>query len=135
MPLSRQDCLELFRDLEGLLNEYDPRGYEAIFRITETAEDPRRAIVNFLRTMIHYYSERSGGEHGRVLDDLNNYVRQADGQPIRGIAVMLSPDERERFGTSEVDLALLPDRSELLQNLNTLLRDIARESGLPDDLR
>jgi hypothetical protein len=48
---------------------------------------------------------------------------------------MLSPDERERFGTSEVDLALLPDRSELLQNLNTLLRDIARESGLPDDLR
>jgi hypothetical protein len=134
MALSREDCLELFRDLEGLLREYDPRGYEAIFRSAEGAEDPSRAIVNFLRTMIHYYAERSGGEHGRILDDLNNYVRQANGQPIRGISVVLSPDERERFDTREVDLALLPDRSELLQDLNTLIRDIARESGLSDNL-
>ncbi len=85
--------------------------------------------------MIHYYSERSGGEHGRILDEINSYVRQANGQPIQGISVLLSPDERERFGTREVDLALLPDRSELVQNLNTLLRDIAQESGLSDEIR
>jgi hypothetical protein len=131
MPLNRQDCVELVRELEGLLREYDPALVEPVLRSTERYQDPRRYLVELLRTVRHFYSERSGGMHGVILDRMNHFVRLQDGSPVRGISVALSPAESELYARDEVNLAELPDRSEFLTELDQITRDIIRESELP----
>lgn len=128
MPLSRQDCVELIRHLEGLLREYDPGSVELVMRATERYEEPPRYLDELLRTIRRVYSERSGGMHGPILDRINHFVRLENGSPVRGISVVLSPAERERYAAEEVNLAELPDRSEFLAELDRIIDDIVRET-------
>lgn len=121
MPLGRQDCIELTREVEQLLQQFDPASLELVLRSTERYNDPRRYFVELLRTIRHLYAERSGGMHGIILDRMNHFVRLSDGGPIRGISVTLTPAERERYGTEEVNLAELPDRSGFLAELDRIL--------------
>jgi hypothetical protein len=127
MPLDRQDCLELTRQVERLLREYDPASLELVLRSTERYNDPRRYFVELLRTIRHLYAERSGGMHGGILDRMNHFVRLPDGGPIRGISVALEPEERERYRAEEVNLAELPDRSDFLGELDRILSVVIHE--------
>ncbi|MGA2737254.1 MAG: hypothetical protein ABSG65_07345 [Bryobacteraceae bacterium] len=95
MPLSRQDCVELVRQVQVLLLQYDPGSLEPVMRSTEHYNDPRRYLVELLRTISHVYAERSRGMYGPVLDTVNRFVRLEDGSPVRGISVALSPAEQE----------------------------------------
>ena len=109
MPLSRQDCVESVRQVEGLLREYDPSSLESVLRSTEHYNDPRRYLVELLRTVRHLYAERSSGTYGPILDTMNRFVRLEDGSPVRGISVALSPAEREIYEREEISFAELPD--------------------------
>lgn len=100
MPLSRRDCADLIRHIQGLLREYDPVSFETVLRgVDSSPEDPRRYLMALLSTIQHVYAERSGGEQGRILDSVNRYVRLPDGRPVRGLSVALTPGEREVYGT------------------------------------
>jgi len=133
MALNRQDCVELAREIEGLLREYDPASAEIVSRATERYDDPSRYVVELLQTIGRVYSERSGGMHGSVLDRINHFVRLQDGSPIRGISVTLSPGERERYEIDEVNLAELQDRSDFLVELHNVTNEIKREAGLREN--
>lgn len=135
MPLSRQDCVELIRDIEGLLGEYDSGSLDLAIRAMEPYDDPRRYLVELLRTISRIYSERSGGMHGPILDRINHFVRLEDGSPVRGLSVVLSPAEQELYGVREVNLAELPDRSQFLAELDRIIDDIMRETKPPENLR
>lgn len=135
MPLSRRDCVELIRDIEGLLREYDSGSLDLAIRATEPSDDPRRYLVELLRTISRIYSERSGGMHGPILDRINHFVRLEDGSPVRGLSVVLSPAEQELYGVREVNLAELPDRSQFLAQLDSIIDDIIRETKPPENLR
>lgn len=128
MPLSRQDCVILARDIEGLLRQYDPSSVDLILRATERSNDPLRYVVGLLRTVSRVYSERSGGMYGSVLDRMNHFVRLEDGSPVRGISVALSPPERELYETDEVNLAELQDRSGFVADLERIITEIVRET-------
>src|SRR5690242_10474593 len=131
MPLSRQDCVVLARDIEGLLREYDPSSLDLILRATERPEDPRRYVIELLRTVSRVYAEQSGGMYGPVLDRMNHFLRLEDGSPVRGISVALSPAERELYDSDEVNLAELQDRSGFLTDLERIISEILRETELP----
>jgi hypothetical protein len=131
MPLSRQDCVELVRQVEGLLREYDPGSLEPVLESTEHYNDPRRYLVEMLRTIRHLYAERSSGMYGSILDTVNRFVRLEDGSPVRGISVTLSPAEREIYEREEISFAEMPDRSEFLEALERIIADIIHESELP----
>ena len=133
MPLSQQDCIELVREVQGLLREYDPGSLELVLRATEPQEDSRRYIVQLLGTIVRIYSERSGGMYGPILDRINHYVRLQDGSPVRGLSVELSPVERVVYNTDEVNLAELPDRSEFLAELKRIIAEIILETESPED--
>src|SRR4051812_19044858 len=120
MPLSREDCVQLVREIERLLREYDPVALQLVIRATDPNNDPQRYLVSLLGTISRIYSERSGGTLGPTLDRINHFVRLQDGSPVKGIAVTLSPAERELYKTDELDLAELPDRSEFLVELERL---------------
>jgi hypothetical protein len=133
MALTRQDCVELVREIEGLLREYDPGFLDLVLRATERYNDPQRYLVELLATVRRIYSERSGGMHGPILDTLNHFVRLQDGSPIRGVTVTLSPVERELYGRDEMSLAELPDRSDFIADLDRITADIKRETESPED--
>jgi hypothetical protein len=133
MPLSRQDCIDLSRQVERLLREYDPRSFELIVRSRDRNNDPRRDLVDLVRTVRDLYAERSGGMHADILDRVNHFVRLPDGGPIRGLSVVLTAAERELYGTGEVSLAELPDRGEFLAELDRIRSEIAREVDLSED--
>ncbi|MCC7175799.1 MAG: hypothetical protein IT159_11435 [Bryobacterales bacterium] len=133
MPLNRQDCIELAKQVERLLREFDPAASELVFRSTERYNDPRRYFVELLRTIRHLYAERSGGMHGVILDRINQFVRLPDGSPVRGITVALTPAEMERYRTEEVNLAELPDRSDFLAELDRILSIVIHEIDFERD--
>jgi hypothetical protein len=134
MPLSRTDCADLVRRVQLLLGEYDPGSFETVLRGVEQSDDPRRYLTALLQTVRRVYTERSGGMHGQILDSVNRYVRLPDGQPVRGISVSLTGMEREIYGTEEVNLAELPDRSEFTAELDHLLGVIESEIDWQGDL-
>jgi hypothetical protein len=132
MPLSRQDCVELGRSIQSLLNQYDPAALSLVLHAIKPDDDPGRYLVQLLGTTIRVYSERSGGMYGPILDRINQFVRLPDGSPVRGLSVELSPAERELYNTDEVNLAQLPDRSEFLKELSGILVEIIRETESPE---
>ena len=76
---------------------------------------------------MHVASERSGGTHGRILDLLNSFLSTASGEPVRGIRILLSPQEQELYQRQFVDLVSLPDRSEFVALLREIYIEIAEE--------
>lgn len=129
MPLSRQDCADLIRYIQGLLRQYDPLSFETVLRGVDASpeEDPRRYLIALLSAIQNVYEERSGGEQARILDSVNRYVRLPDGGPVRGLSVTLTPAEQEVYGTAEVNLAELPDRSEFVAEIRRVLLIIESE--------
>jgi hypothetical protein len=135
MPLTRTDFLELSREIEALLLEYDPGALDVVLRATDPVDDPRTYVLGLLRTVERVYAERSSGTLRAVLDSLNSNVRLPNGSPIRGISVSLSPIERELYHADDVNLAELPDRSKFLTELRRLTQEIEREPILPENER
>lgn len=127
MPTSRQDFVQLAKEVEGLLREYDPAVLDLILRGTERPDEPRWYVVELLRKTKHVYTERSGGMHSKILDTINRFVRLEGGSPIRGLSVALSPAEQERYQIKEVSLAELPDRAEFLDELDRITLDLIHE--------
>jgi hypothetical protein len=127
MPLSRDDAIELTHFVEQLLRQYDPGSYELIMRATDRVDDPRRNLLILLGTLIRFYKERSGGEQARILDAINHYVRLPNGGPVQGLSVELRPAEQEMYGRREVDLAVLPDRTEFLEEIQRIMAEIERQ--------
>lgn len=129
MPLGRQDVIEITRQLESLLRQYDPSAFELATSVTERSDNPPANLLHFLDLVIRIYSERSSGLAALALDRLNYHVRRPDGEPITGITIDLSSLERELYGREEIDLATLPDRTEFVLALKDIRRMIADELG------
>lgn len=127
MPLSRDDCATLLREIEELLRENDPTSLESVLRGRDYSPDPRISLVELLGTIRRFYAERSGGAYGSILDAVNHFVRLEDGSPVRGISVVLSPVEQAIYQSEEINLAEIPDRSEFLEELDSLIEQIKQE--------
>lgn len=128
MALNREECLDLLRYVQRQLADVDRPSFELLSQSFEHSEDPRRALVSYLDTLIKVEAERSSGSYGWVLDYLNRYVRTADGGPVRSIRVVLSPQEYQLYGVEVLDLAELPDRSEFIAELRDLRAKILEDS-------
>ena len=127
MPLSREDAIDLTRFVERLLRQYDPESYELVMRSTDRVNDAGQNLLILLRTSMRFYKERSGGEQARILDAINHYVRLSDGGPIQGLSVELNPADQEIYRRREVDLAILPDRTKFLEEIQRITGDIERQ--------
>lgn len=128
MALNREECLDLLRYVQRQLADVDRPSFELLSQSFEHSEDPRRALVSYLDTLIKVEAERSSGSYGWVLDYLNRYVRTDDGGPVRSIRVVLSSQEYELYGVEVLDLAELPDRSEFIAELRDLRAKILEDS-------
>lgn len=128
MALNREECLDLLRYVQHQLADVDRPSFELLSQSFEHSEDPRRALVSYLDTLIKVEAERSSGSYGWVLDYLNRYVRTDDGGPVRSIRVVLSSQEYELYGVEVLDLAELPDRSEFIAELRDLRAKILEDS-------
>jgi hypothetical protein len=135
MPLTRDDYVAILRHLRAELRQRDPEAQALVAEYTERSDDPRRYLLDYLRTLIKILSERSSGAYGRVLNTLNEYVRTPEGRPIRGIRLELSPIERELYRQEQIDLAVLPDRDELIADLLSLYRELSAEGEEPNQGR
>jgi hypothetical protein len=136
MALSREDWIDVTRHLQQHVRKADPEVFELLARHVERWNDPRRYLVDYIDGLMKVMSERSSGSHGRILNELNNWVRTEQGGPIRGIRLVLSPAEQELYRREFVDLASLPDRSAFITGLRELRDDLLREieeSGDRDD--
>lgn len=133
MALRREEWIDITRHLQEQVRRADPEVYELLVRHVEPWNEPERYLVAYLEMLIKVMSERSGGSHGRVLNELNNWIRTDQGGPIRGIRLSLSDSERELYQREYVDLASLPDRSAFIAGLrqvrDELLREIERPGG------
>jgi hypothetical protein len=132
MPLNYDDYLRVIAHLQAKLREVDPETYELVNRHVEPTQDLHRYLLDFLETLIKIASERSAGSHGQILNIVNSVVRTENGEPVRGVRVVMSPEHREVFRAESVDLVQLPDRSRFVADLQELHRAISEE---PDPWR
>ncbi len=134
MALNHDDWIDVTRHLQQEVHEADPEVFELLARHVERRNDPRWYLVDYIEALIKVMSERSSGSHGRILNELNNWVRTEQGGPIRGIRLALSPGDQELYRREYVDLASLPDRTAFISDLRNLRVDLVREieeSGEP----
>jgi len=127
MPLSRQDYVALTRQLQAELAERDRELYEVLGQHVEPRQDSRRYLLDYLDALIKVLAERSAGAHGKVLNLINASIRTAQGGPVRGIRLLLSGSEQERYQLEHVDLASLPERGALIEALLILRNDLAQD--------
>ena len=127
MALSAQDHVAILRHLQSEVRQADPELHALVVQHVESRDDPSQYLLDYLAVLARVTSERSAGSHGRILNLLNQSVRTESGGPVRGLRLELSPTEREMLQREHVDLAELPDRSELVEALKTLHDDIARD--------
>jgi hypothetical protein len=127
MALSREDWIDITRHLQQHVRDADPEVFELLARHVDHWNDPQRYLIDYLDGLIKIMSERSSGSTGRILNELNHWVRTEEGGPVRGIRLVLSPAERELYRREFVDLASLPDRSAFITGLRALRNDPVRE--------
>jgi hypothetical protein len=127
MPLSYDDYRRVIAYLQSRLRELDPEMYELVNRHVEPTQNLHRYLLEFLETLIKVASERSAGSHGEVLNIVNSVIRTEDGEPVRGVRVMMSPEHREVYRMESVDLVQLPDRSRFVADLKELHQEISEE--------
>lgn len=135
MPLSREDHVAILRHLRTELRRTDPELQALVAEHVEPHDDPSRYLLDYISVLARVMSERSAGAHGRILNLLNQAVRTEDGGPIRGVRVELSPAERDLLQFDHVDLAALPDRTEIVGELLSLHEDISRDEQSRGDRR
>lgn len=136
MALSRDDWIDITRHLQQQVRDADPEVFELVARHVERRNDSRWYLIDYIDVLIKVMSERSSGSHGRILNELNTWVRTEQGGPIRGIRLALSPEDQELYRREYVDLASLPDRTAFISDLRNLRSDLVREieeSGERDD--
>lgn len=131
MALRREDWVDITRHLQNQVRQADPEVFELLARHVEPWNEPERYLVSYLDTLIKVMSERSRGGHGRVLNELNAWIRTDEGGPIRGIRLLLSDSEGELYQREYVDLASLPDRSSFIAGLRQLRDDLLHEIERP----
>jgi hypothetical protein len=127
MALSREDWIDITRHLQQQVHDADPEVFEILARHVERWDEPQRYLIDYIDVLVKVMSERSSGSHGRILNELNNWVRTEQGGPIRGLRLVLSPAEQELYRQEHVDLASLPDRSAFISSLRELRADLMRE--------
>lgn len=138
MALSRQEWLDITRHLQEQIRQADPEVFELLAEHVERRDEPERYLVAYIETLMKVMSERSGGSHGRVLNELNNWIRTENGGPLRGIRLVLPESDRQLYQRDYVDLASLPDRTAFIRELRQLRDDLLREIQHPggdDDRR
>jgi hypothetical protein len=127
MPLSSDDHVAILRHLQSELQRIDPELHSLAVEHVEPSNDPRKYLLDYLSVLTRLMSERSSGAHGRVLNILNRSVRTESGGPVRGIRLELSPTEQRVMQREHVDLAALPDRTQIVERLKSLHEDIENE--------
>jgi hypothetical protein len=127
MALSAEDHRAILRHLQSEVRRADPELHALVVEHVESRDDTGRYLLDYLSVLARVMSERSAGSHGRVLNLLNQSVRTESGGPVRGLRLELTPTERDLLQREHVDLAELPDRSELVEALLSLHNDIARD--------
>jgi hypothetical protein len=135
MPLSIEDHIAILRRLQSALRQVDPELQSLVVEHVESSDDPRRHLLDYLSVLARLMSERSSGAHGMILNTINRSMRTETGGPVRGIRLELSPIEREDLQREHVDLAALPDRTQIVERLKALHDDILREDGDLEDKR
>lgn len=135
MPLSSDDCIDILRNLQAELGRIDPEAQALIVEYTPQSPDPRRYLLDYLRSLIKILSERSAGAHGRVLNLLNAYIHTSEGRPIQGLILALTETERTLYQRDQINLAMLPDNERVVSALRELYEDIRRDLGEPDGRR
>lgn len=129
MALSRDDYVAILRRLQSEVREIDPELHSLVVEHVERRDDPRQFLLDYLSVLARLMSERSAGSHGKVLNLLNRSLRTESGGPVRGIRLELSPAERDVLRQEHVDLAALPDRTEIVERLMALHNDILYEGS------
>lgn len=97
MALSREDWIDITRHLQQHVRDADPEVFELLARHVDHWNDPQRYLIDYLDGLIKIMSERSSGTTGRILNELNHWVRTEEGGPVRGIRLVLSPAERQSW--------------------------------------
>ncbi len=129
MALTREDWIVITQHLQNHVRQADLEIFELLGQHVELSNDPQHYLVDYLGGLIKVMSERSGGSHGRVLNEMNKWIRVEKGGPIRGIRLLLSETEQDLYQGDYVDLASLPDRSDFIDALRKLRDDLIAEIG------
>ncbi|HAN92019.1 MAG TPA: hypothetical protein DCQ33_08070 [Nitrospira sp.] len=137
MPLAQEDCTYLQRQVQRLLQRYDPVAHETLTgRITDI-QDPRHQLLVYLQQTRNFYAERSTQRYQEMLNRFSRNVHPEAGGVIQQITVTLSEEEQEIYEMpqGEINLAdvqqLMPsfrNYESFITALNEIIKDIERET-------
>jgi hypothetical protein len=128
MPLSEQEYQLLLRQLRGTLRESGLGAVdERIISDLRGSEGPFYDLVVYLKHLIEEVSLGSDAQLREVLRRIRNAVRTESDQPIAGVRVELSPEERQRYEIERIEFTPSSEFQEIAQELSDILEDLQRD--------
>jgi hypothetical protein len=127
MPLSDEDYVDILKHLQRRLQEYAPDIFEHLGSMQDIQGSPRERLIRYFQYAIGMFKEQSSSSYPDILELLNRYIETRDGSNIDGIQIVFSPEEREMYGIGEVDLGSLPDRSDLIDSLLSIMDVVTKD--------
>jgi hypothetical protein len=134
MPLSNAQYQDVLRHFLMWVRRKDPVGFETLMRYAEIDVERglnRETLLRAIKTYAHTMQPATTGTHGKVLRMLNAHISG----DIRGVQVMLSPQEQQLYRREVIDLTPIVDKSEFVAALHELYGMIAEEGGHGNDRR
>jgi len=96
MPLTAQECLDIIHHIRSELQRYGQSDLdELIFRDFKVSQDPNHDLVMYLKLLIGAIKERSGYVYPKTINLLREYLTIEGSEQLKGIKVILSPEEAE----------------------------------------
>lgn len=131
VALSDNDCLELLRNLQEMVREYDQRAFFYLSDRKPQVQRPPELLLSFLDQLIEFMREHSREGGDTALSQLNRYIEGERGEAIERITLNLSAVDRQlyRIDSEAIDLSRLPDRKGFIDEMSGIREAILSELG------
>jgi hypothetical protein len=131
MAISSREARELLTYIRRTLQELGSAELDtAVMGEVRWGGNAAENLNAYLRLLLQVLAERSRESYDQALSRIQNHVRLADGGEVKGIRVVLTPDEVEFYNVREVTLAEAPDYRQLSRDLESYIRDLTRDLDL-----
>src|SRR5260370_546537 len=125
MPLSEQEYQLLLRQLREILRANGLGAIdERIISDLRGSEGPFYDLVVYLKHLIEEVSLGSDAQLREVLRRIRNAVHTDSEQPIAGVRVELSPEERQRYQIERIEFTPDSEFQQIAQELGEILEDL-----------
>jgi len=96
-------------------------------------EGPFWDLVYYLKRLTEELALGSDVQQGNVLRRIRRHVETESGQPVEGVRVVMSDEDRKRYDLEYIEFVPNPQFGEIAQELRALINELREDHQMNDE--